>query len=43
MVTLWALRAEIGAVGKSRCVQGPAERIMVVAGRVCDVEVLVSV
>lgn len=43
MVTLCALRAEIGALGKRRWVQGPAARIMSVAGRVCDSEVVVSV
>ena len=43
IVTLWARRPEIGARGKRRWVQGPAARIMSLAGRVCVVEVVVSV
>ena len=43
MVTLWARRPELGAAGKSREVQGPAARMMSLAGRVCVVEVVVSV
>ena len=43
IVTLCARRADIGAERKSRCVQGPAARIISDAGKVCEVEVVVLV
>ena len=42
MVTLWARRAEIGAEGQRRWVQGPAARTTSVAGMVVTWSVALS-